>query len=304
MKLKSAICFLGLLHCAVALGENKAAAKAVTMKLPKATTHIRVAQKPRPLDMDSGIPEVYTAPGYATVIELPEDVKQFAEGDAKRWVVACGVGVRPGVDAGAKNLCAVKPGKPEDLDKHIGKQSTSVTVIGVTGAIYPFHLVPADGANPVDLVTFVRAAPRRLLTSVDPADPDLVPRSDLAACHSDEHLAKAESAELRKSLDAERRKIEGLVDPYRVAFDYQLSQERAVFGRGKIGTAVMFHDDHRTFLRISGSPVVHSGGRDLIPSCAEGLCVVSGVLDRGYFVTGARGRKIKFQRKTRVASHA
>ena len=95
----------------------------------KTATHIRVAQKPRPLDLESGIPDVYTAPGYATVIELPEDIKQFAEGDAKRWVIACGVGLRQGVDAGGKNLCAVKPGKPEDLDQHIGKQSTSVTVM-------------------------------------------------------------------------------------------------------------------------------------------------------------------------------
>jgi hypothetical protein len=219
-------------------------------------------------------------------------------------VIACGIGLRPGVDAGGKNLCAVKPGKPEDLDQHIGKQSTSVTVIGVTGAIYPFHLVPADGANPVDLVTFVRAASRRPVASVDPAGPNFVPRSELAACDSDQRLAKADSKELRKSLEAERRKIEGLVDPHRVAFDYKLSQGGTLFAKGKSDAAIMFHDDHRTFLHISGSPIFHSGGRDLIPSCADGLCVLSGVLDKGYFVTATGGRKTKFQHKTKGARHA
>jgi hypothetical protein len=254
--------------------------------------------------MDTGIPDVYTAPGYATVIEVPEDIRQFAEGDARRWVIACGVGLRPGVDAGGKNLCAVKPGKPDDLDEHLGKQSTSVTVVGVTGAIYPFHLVPADSGNPVDLVTFVRPPGQRLLASVDPVDPSLVPRSELAACDSEQRLARAESAELRRSLETERRRIEAMVDPHQVAFDYKLSGGKGLFSSRKTQQPVMFHDDRRTFLRVTGSPVVHIGGKDIGPTCAGGLCVVPGVLEKGYFVTSIGGRKTNFQRKTKATHHA
>jgi hypothetical protein len=131
-----------------------------------------------------------------------------------------------------------------------------------------------------------------------------VPRSELAACDSDQRLAKADSKELRKSLEAERRKIEGLVDPHRVAFDYKLSQGHTLFAKSRSDAAIMFHDDHRTFVHISGCPIFHSGGRDLIPSCADGLCVLSGVLDKGYFVTATGGRKTKFQHKTKGARHA
>jgi hypothetical protein len=252
----------------------------------------RVRPMPRALDMELGAPDIYTAPSYATVIELPEPIVQFAEGDAKKWVIACGQGVRPGVDAGGKSLCVVKPGRADE------RLSTSLIVTGASGSLYPFHLVPAG--DEIDLVTFVKGPTRNLVASAEATAPTMVPKSELAAALSGERQALAQVSELKESLEAERLRAAALVDPHRMSFDYQL--DRGVWKKGP--EAAMFEDGERTFLLTSGTPVIRSGQKELLPlgPCGAGkMCVFPGVLQSGYFAVG--GHKTKFTLK-KVASHA
>jgi hypothetical protein len=261
--------------------ESKPPAKTVK-KVPVPPKAHRVRSMPRPLDMDRGVPEVYTAPSYATVIELPEPIVQFAEGDAKKWVIACGVGVRVGVDAGSKSLCVVKPGRSNE------RLSTSLVVTGASGALYPFHLVPAE--DEIDIVAFVKSTTPRLIAA-KLTDPNFVPKSDLAAALAGEREALAQVSELKESLEGERRRAEALVDPHKIMFDYQLDRGRF----HKAAESAMFEDGGRTFLLTAEPPVIHIDGKELAPSCVAKMCVVPGVLERGYFTVG--GKKTKFERR-------
>jgi hypothetical protein len=264
--------------------ETKAPVRGVKKVAPPKAHRVR--PMPRGLDMELGVPEVYTAPSYATAIELPEPVVQFAEGDAKKWVIACGQGVRPGVDAGGKSLCVVKPGRPDE------RLSTSLIVTGASGSLYPFHLVPAS--DEIDLVTFVKAPTRHLVASAEGMDPNVVPKSELAAALSGERQALAQVSELKDSLETERLRAAALVDPQRMAFDYQL--DRGVWKKGP--EAAMFEDGERTFLLTTGTPVIRSGEKELLPvaPCGAGkMCVFGGVLQSGYFAVG--GHKTKFTLK-------
>jgi hypothetical protein len=278
--------------------ETKPDAKAETKPPVKVVKKVappkahRVRPMPRALDMDVGVPEVYTAPSYATAIELPEPIVQFAEGDAKKWVIACGQGVRPGVDAGGKSLCVVKPGRTNE------RLSTSLIVTGASGSLYPFHLVPAE--DEIDLVAFVKGPTRHLLASAEATPPNLVPKSELAAALSGERQALAQVSELKDSLETERLRAAGLIDPHKMAFDYQL--DRGVWKKGP--EAAMFEDGERTFLLTTGTPVIRSGEKELLPlgPCGAGkMCVFPGVLQSGSFAVG--GHKTKFQLK-KVAKHA
>jgi hypothetical protein len=270
--------------------DSKPPVKAVK-KVAPARAH-RVRPMPRALDMELGAPDVYTAPSYVTVIELPEPIVQFAEGDSRKWVIACGQGVRPGVDAGGKSLCVVKPGRTDE------RLSTSLIVTGASGSLYPFHLVPAS--DEIDLVAFVKGPTRNLVASAEATPPNMVPKSELAAALSGERQALAQVSELKESLEAERLRAAALVDPHRMAFDYQL--DRGVWKKGPV--AAMFEDGERTFLLTSGTPVIRSGEKELLPlgPCGAGkMCVFPGVLQSGYFAVG--GHKTKFTLK-KVANHA
>ncbi len=187
-----------------------------------------IQHRPRPVTLEEDeIAQVFTAPGYETLIHLPpgEEIKQFGIGDGKRWVVECGVSAV--ADAGAKNLCHVKPG--------FANQSTNLNVITASGT-FSFDLEPASSEHPVDLKVFVerRSEPQRLIASNQVLAPrvDTVPRSQLQA---EVDAAARQADEFKSSIAALKLALDGEIAPdalvfYRVGSVFHPANDVVVVG--------------------------------------------------------------------------
>jgi hypothetical protein len=237
---------------------------------------------------------IYTWPGYSTEINLPasEEIRNFGQGDGG-WVMVCGQS--PVADAGAKNICHVKP-------KYQGSGSNLNVITG--SGTYSFELVPATREHPVDVKVFVNRANSKLMASNGAVGfaAATVPKAELAACYESDH---EHQRELQEKLVEANRKIEALIDPHEVRYsDYQIKQ----FPLGRRPDETMFHTANRTYIRIDGKPSVFETDKKGKPVevkaiCRDGLCMVPKVLDRGYFTAGIARKRVKFERKKKEQAH-
>ena len=70
----------------------------------------------------------------------------------------------------------------------------------------------------------------------------------------------------------------------------------------------MFHTADRTYIRVPGHPAVYEETKSGKPAevtavCADGICMIPKVLDKGYFTTGIAQKRIKFERRKKEVHH-
>jgi hypothetical protein len=252
-----------------------------------------VSGRSRTITVDEeAVQQIYCWPGYSTEINLPasEEIKNFGQGDGG-WVMVCGQS--PVADAGAKNICHVKP-KYKD-------EASNLNVITGAGT-YSFELVPATKDHPVDLKVFVTRAQRTLIAANGGFAVATVPKSELLACYESDHQHQRE---LQGELAEANLKIKALIDPREVRYsDYEIKH----FPLGARPEETIFHTAERTYIRIKGNPAVFETDEkgksvQVKAVCSDGLCMVPKVLERGYFTAGIAQKHIKFERKKKGQEH-
>ena len=211
---------------------------------------------------------------YTTLIVLPdgEEVVEATCGDKEFWIV----NVRGG-------LVSVKPARAGG--------ETNLNLIATSGQVYTFVLSEVSGTPGQDADLTVYLEQDDLASARGRTSPKFVPAEQLddyrAQIDVARETARRETEAAQTALDA------GLTEfrtsyPLGLQFPYRFKADIKPFF-----LQVMFHDDHRTFIRAGARelPALYEY-KDGLPSLVnfevqDGVYVVPKVLDAGYFMLGA-----------------
>jgi type IV secretion system protein VirB9 len=210
---------------------------------------------------------------YTTLIVLPEgeEVVEATCGDKEFWIV----NVRGG-------LVSVKPAR--------AGSDTNLNLVTTTGQVYTFVLTEVSATPGQDADLTVYLEPDDLAATPARAAPKFVPAEQV-----EDYRAQADAARqrAREEIDAAHAALDAGVTAFRTTyptslqFPYRFKPDTKPFY-----VSVMFHDDHRTFIRMAARelPAIYEykdGQPNLVNfDVRDGVYVVPKILDDGYFMVG------------------